>query len=153
MVYYQSGIGGKDELSILQKGFESGFGAGLISNIRDAYGFICNNYDYDDEIYITGFSRGAYTARSVAGLIGKVGILTQSGLKLFYEAFDYYRSSNKEKGKPLECPVTEEVSTSISMHSPYLTQVVGRDHACSLSQHESSTADQDSCGRRLGYCR
>ncbi|KAI4220853.1 MAG: hypothetical protein L6R36_007317, partial [Xanthoria steineri] len=117
VVYYQSGIGGKDELSILQKGFESGFGAGLISNIRDAYGFICNNYDYDDEIYITGFSRGAYTARSVAGLIGKVGILTQSGLKLFYEAFDYYRSSNKEKGKPLECPVTEEAGTT-RVHYP-----------------------------------
>ena len=110
IVYYQAGIGADQELTILQSGLESASGKGLISNIRTAYGFICENYDYDDEIYITGFSRGAYTARSVAGLIGKCGLLTKSGLKLFYEAFEYYQLTNKYKEQHRDCPVSEAVS-------------------------------------------
>ncbi|KAL9610827.1 MAG: hypothetical protein Q9167_004496 [Letrouitia subvulpina] len=87
VVYYQAGVGGEAGLSWTQKAGENLLGKGLVSNVREAYGFICNNYDYGDEIYITGFSRGAFTARSVAGLIGQVGILTKKGLDHFYEAF------------------------------------------------------------------
>ncbi|KAL8687627.1 MAG: hypothetical protein Q9218_006256, partial [Villophora microphyllina] len=108
VVYYQAGIGADAELSYWQKGKESINGTSVVSNIRSAYAFICNNYDYGDEIYITGFSRGAYTARSVAGLVGKVGILTKKGLKLFYEAYEYYQFSNKYKDKQKDCPVSEE---------------------------------------------
>lgn len=50
-------------------------GAGLTENVIDGYRFLGNNYSDNDEIYIFGFSRGAYTARSLAGLIGQVGIL------------------------------------------------------------------------------
>ena len=42
--------------------------------------FICNNYSTDDEIFLFGFSRGAFTARSIAGLIAGVGLLTKAGL-------------------------------------------------------------------------
>ena len=81
-----------------------------MANIRAAYAFICNNFDYGDEIYITGFSRGTYTARSVAGLIGKCGFLTKQGLEKFYEAFEYYQFTNKNKDKHRDCPVSEAVS-------------------------------------------
>lgn len=105
VVYYQAGVGGEAGLTLSQQAKENLWGAGLVSNVREAYGFICNNYDYGDEIYITGFSRGAFTARSVAGLIGKIGILTKRGLDLFYEAFEYYESK-----VPIEkCPVSEKV--------------------------------------------
>ncbi|KAL9044333.1 MAG: hypothetical protein Q9214_002520 [Letrouitia sp. 1 TL-2023] len=94
-----------------QNGFEQG--VGVTSNVRSAYGFICNNYDYGDQIYITGFSRGAFTARSVAGLIGRVGILTKTGLDLFYEAVLYYRTYyDVPADKRGPCPVSEEAGTT-----------------------------------------
>ena len=107
VVYYQAGVAAVAGQNWTQTISEAAFGTGVLANIREAYGFLCNNYDYGDEIYITGFSRGAFTARSVAGLIGKVGILTKQGLELFYEAFDYYQTFFDTK-KP--CPVSEEVS-------------------------------------------
>ena len=109
IVYYQPGVASGAESGKLQSLREGGFGVGLISNVRQAYGFLCNNYDFYDEIYITGFSRGAFTARSVAGLIGKVGILTKRGLEQFYEAFDYYEHLEAWEKLHKACPVSEEV--------------------------------------------
>ena len=107
VVYYQAGVGAVAGLNWTEFVSEAAFGNGVLANIREAYGFLCNNYDYGDEIYITGFSRGAFTARSVAGLIGRVGILTKKGLESFYEAFDYYQNYFKSKEG---CPVSEEAS-------------------------------------------
>jgi uncharacterized protein (DUF2235 family) len=45
-------------------------GLGLAPAIRDVYAFLVNNYVPGDEIFLFGFSRGAFTARSIAGLIG-----------------------------------------------------------------------------------
>ncbi|MEO5708978.1 MAG: DUF2235 domain-containing protein [Nocardioidaceae bacterium] len=56
------------------------FGFGLFANIRSAYRFLALNYDTGDEIFVFGFSRGAYTARSLVGMIGKVGLLTRDAL-------------------------------------------------------------------------
>ena len=110
VVYYQTGLfGDQEKARDLRQGMK---GLGLTSNVREAYGFICNNYDYGDEIYITGFSRGAFTARSVAGVIGRCGILTKYGMNFFYEALQYYKEYNtlsaEQKAK---CPVTPEVGS------------------------------------------
>jgi uncharacterized protein (DUF2235 family) len=51
------------------------FGVGLNDRIRDAYQFITDNYDVGDSIFIFGFSRGAYEARSLGGMIDRVGLL------------------------------------------------------------------------------
>ncbi|KAL8831519.1 MAG: hypothetical protein Q9191_000828 [Dirinaria sp. TL-2023a] len=69
VVYYQTGLAARAELGLAQSLRDGGYGQGLVSNVREAYGFLCNNYDYGDEIFITGFSRGAFTARSVAAFI------------------------------------------------------------------------------------
>ena len=53
---------------------------GISTNIRAGYDFISQNYVPGDEIFLLGFSRGAFTARSVAGLIDNVGVLTRAGL-------------------------------------------------------------------------
>jgi uncharacterized protein (DUF2235 family) len=53
------------------------FGYGLSRNIREGYKFLIDNYQPGDEIYIFGFSRGAYTARSLAGLMRNVGLVKQ----------------------------------------------------------------------------
>ncbi|MEM7091773.1 MAG: DUF2235 domain-containing protein [Actinomycetota bacterium] len=51
------------------------FGLGLSENVREWYRWICENYQEDDELYLFGFSRGAYTARSLAGLIAQCGLV------------------------------------------------------------------------------
>ncbi|MCJ1287315.1 hypothetical protein MMC26_006663 [Xylographa opegraphella] len=56
-------------------------GAGIHHNIKNVYTFICLNFgNREDEIYLIGFSRGAYTARCLAAFIGSVGLLTKAGL-------------------------------------------------------------------------
>ncbi len=52
-----------------------GTGAGLEENVRQAYRFLSMNYARDVEIYLFGFSRGAFTARSLAGYLGASGLL------------------------------------------------------------------------------
>jgi uncharacterized protein (DUF2235 family) len=66
LVYYEIGVNGS--LGGL-------FGKGLDENIRLAYEWLVENYTDGDEIFIFGFSRGAYTARSLAGLVTRLGIL------------------------------------------------------------------------------
>ena len=50
-------------------------GSGLAKDIVEGYKVLVDNYESGDQIYLFGFSRGAYTARSLAGLIRNVGIL------------------------------------------------------------------------------
>ncbi|SPN98373.1 uncharacterized protein DNG_01418 [Cephalotrichum gorgonifer] len=85
IINYESGVGtGSNKLDSLTGG---AFGVGLSERVREAYQFICANYDDGDEIILIGFSRGAYTVRSVAGMIGEIGLLTREGLDLFYPIF------------------------------------------------------------------
>ena len=70
-------------------------GLGLSQNLRDAYTFICSNYCEGDEIFLFGFSRGAYTARSVGGLIGYAGLLGKQDLDRFLELWKGYKERDK----------------------------------------------------------
>ena len=62
-------------------------GSGLSDLVREGYQFLATNYTRGDEIFIFGFSRGAYSARAVAGLIGEIGLLTAGGMPYFPEIF------------------------------------------------------------------
>lgn len=73
---------------------------GLSENIREAYSFIANNYAEGDQIFLIGFSRGAFTARSIAGFIGCIGLLTKQGLTSFYEIFKDYENSWDKHYRP-----------------------------------------------------
>ena len=72
LIFYERGVGTGWFLDRFSGG---AFGAGLPRNIRRAYMFLARNYEFGDEVYIFGFSRGSYTARSLTGLIGTVGLL------------------------------------------------------------------------------
>ncbi|WP_426424158.1 DUF2235 domain-containing protein [Bradyrhizobium genosp. A] len=76
----------------LESFIEGATGVGVDDNIRSAYQFICQNYLPGDEIYLFGFSRGAFTARSLAGLITACGILFRQSLDALPEAWKYYRT-------------------------------------------------------------
>jgi uncharacterized protein (DUF2235 family) len=69
--YYNSGVGSGGPIDRFIGG---AFGAGLKSNVKRGLAFLALNYQQGDEIYLFGFSRGAYTARAVAGVLGVAGI-------------------------------------------------------------------------------
>jgi uncharacterized protein (DUF2235 family) len=97
IVYYQSGVGTGADL--VQRVLGGSVGLGLSRNVRDAYGFIAANYCPADEIFLFGFSRGAYTARSVAGLIGYAGLLQKGDMDDFAVVWEGYRLKN-QPGQP-----------------------------------------------------
>lgn len=72
------------------------FGWGLNDNIKQAYRALAMLYRPGDDIMIFGFSRGAYTARSLAGMIRKAGIIDRSTQERVDAAFDLYRLSGPE---------------------------------------------------------
>jgi uncharacterized protein (DUF2235 family) len=93
IVEYSPGIGsGSEWVSRVGGG---AFGWGIDENIKDVYRRLCQDYDEGDEIYLFGFSRGAYTVRSLAGLMRVAGGLLPSkeALKVS-EVYDIYRSSH-----------------------------------------------------------
>ena len=78
LVYYVSGVGAGSYL--VDRILGGAFGFGLFHQVVASYRFLAQNYEEGDEIYVVGFSRGAYTARSLAGMIARVGLLTKRSL-------------------------------------------------------------------------
>lgn len=71
-------------------------GYGISQNIQDLYLFLVFNYSPGDELFLFGFSRGAYTARSLAGLIRNCGILKDKNVEKYQEAYELYRNRTDE---------------------------------------------------------
>ena len=71
------------------------FGWGLDEKIREGYAFLVENYAEpdpgDQEVFILGFSRGAYTARSLVGMIRNVGLLLPENAHRIGDAYALYR--------------------------------------------------------------
>ena len=70
-IFYDEGVGTRKGEKLLG----GLFGHGIVQNLGDAYRFLIFNHTPGDEIYVFGFSRGAYTARSFAGLLSTCGLL------------------------------------------------------------------------------
>lgn len=85
-VFYDWGIG-----SYYDRIIGGATGKGINKNIMDDYRYIVQNYAPGDEIFLFGFSRGAYTVRSLCGLINNCGILTRPDARLIQAAFDHYK--------------------------------------------------------------
>jgi uncharacterized protein (DUF2235 family) len=88
-VYYHSGVG----TSRRERLSGGAFGVGLSRNVFDAYRFLIDNYESGDWLYLFGFSRGAFTARSLAGLIRNSGILRRENADRIDQAWALYRSA------------------------------------------------------------
>ena len=91
VVFYDWGVGSEKGTKISG----GALGAGIDKNIQDAYRFLVHNYNIGDEIFLFGFSRGAYTVRSIAGLINNAGILNKIHSELIPNAYKMYRSKEK----------------------------------------------------------
>lgn len=97
--YYDSAIGGAT-------------GRGINKNIKDGYRYIVQNYNPNDQIHLFGFSRGAYTVRSLSGLINNIGILKRPDARLIETGFKLY----KRKG-PRHAPEGEVSVAFRAAHS------------------------------------
>jgi uncharacterized protein (DUF2235 family) len=86
-VYYSQGVGTRRGESA--RGGITGYG--IDGEVIDAYAWLIQNFDEGDEIFIFGFSRGAYTARSLSGLICKCGILELGAPLSIEQLYERYR--------------------------------------------------------------
>ncbi|SPO05472.1 uncharacterized protein DNG_08159 [Cephalotrichum gorgonifer] len=96
LVLYHSGLGAGD--LPFQKAIFGALGVGLDGEVTEIYDFISNNYEPGDELFFFGFSRGAFTARSVAGLVADIGVLNPIKMSRFPEMWAAYRANTG--GKP-----------------------------------------------------
>ena len=86
---YDDGVGAGDPL--LQHILDGAFGTGLFAKIKEGYTKIAHDYDDGDQIFLFGFSRGAYTARSIGGMLTACGLPRQLTDAAIADGFDMYR--------------------------------------------------------------
>lgn len=91
IVYYDQGVGTGNSLDKITGG---AFGKGLDDNLHAAYRFLMLNYEAGDQLYLFGFSRGAYTVRSLAGMVRKCGILKRCASNRYHEAISMYNDTH-----------------------------------------------------------
>ena len=89
VVHYNEGVGANNKSRI-----GGILGLGLDEQILDAYTFLALNYHEGDEVYLFGFSRGAYTVRSLAGLIHCSGLVRRSTIRSVPAAYELYRDDS-----------------------------------------------------------
>ncbi|KXJ85610.1 hypothetical protein Micbo1qcDRAFT_221916 [Microdochium bolleyi] len=94
VVYYDAGIGTGD-ISSSETRRQGGFGSGFTSNVIEAYNFLTLNWYPGDKVYCFGFSRGAYTARAVAGLVNDIGIISPRDMQDFPQLYSEYLKFSK----------------------------------------------------------
>lgn len=107
IVHYGQGVGTGNALDRFSGG---ALGHGLEDNVLEAYRFLVGNYEDGDELFVFGFSRGAYTARSLVGMIRKCGILKRTSVREYRRAVALYRSA-------IERPETEAARGFRAAHS------------------------------------
>jgi len=98
LVQYLPGVGVAPGIKHLLGGM---FGYGLSDNVQDGYRWLCGQWQGGDEIWLFGFSRGAYTARSLAGMLRKCGLLRRAGATdrgTIKAAYAFYRDAAVKPG-------------------------------------------------------
>ena len=106
VVNYITGVG----TAFGQRVSGGAFGVGLFANVLDCYRFLVLNYDPGDpannfpadQLYFFGFSRGAYTVRSLAGMIRNSGILRRGHEEAEKIAVEIYRDYSPETAPDAE---------------------------------------------------
>ncbi len=138
--YYDTGVGTGN---MWDKFIGGGTGKGLELNIIEAYRFLVNNYHEGDEVFLFGFSRGAYTVRSLSGLISLIGLLPKNndywfpeGMELYREKLSAddqavlsYRKKNKTKTMPIKFIGVFDTVGALGIPIGYFKELSRRKHA------------------------
>ncbi len=127
LVNYIPGVGVKPGLAHLLGG---AFGYGLSDNVLDGYRWLCETWQPGDLLYLFGFSRGAYTARSLGGLIRKCGLLrcdTHGSVARadVSAAYAFYRDRRSKPDDPAAVAFRASHSVVIDIHFIGVWDTVG----------------------------
>jgi uncharacterized protein (DUF2235 family) len=90
LCYYSAGVG----TAFGQGAIGGMFGWGLDDEVIRAYQWLIEHYEPNDRLFIFGFSRGAYTARSLSGFISKCGLLKPGSPLSIRQLYDRYRKGS-----------------------------------------------------------
>lgn len=90
LVRYFPGVG----VSRAERLVGGAFGVGLSRNVKQCYRWLAREWAPGDELFLLGFSRGAFTVRSLAGMLRNVGLLPVDALSRVDEAYDHYRDKD-----------------------------------------------------------
>jgi uncharacterized protein (DUF2235 family) len=121
VAWYNSGVG-TEWMNRLRGG---AFGLGLDKHILDGYARLCEIYEEGDCVYVLGFSRGAYTARSVVGMLRKCGLLHDSSAPRVAAAYHLYRNAKLRPGDAEPTLFRRENSCEIEVHFLGVWDTVG----------------------------
>jgi uncharacterized protein (DUF2235 family) len=111
---YDDGVGADGNPIVMLLG--GAFGTGLWQKIKEGYTRICHLYEQGDELYIFGFSRGAFTARSLAGMISICGLPTKNFTdETVNFAFDAYRDQANRAAKLQKLALWDMYAADIKM--------------------------------------
>lgn len=98
-LYYDPGVGTLPEPGALSafgkwisKVFGLAFGGGLIWKVQQAYSYLMDHWEPGDQVFVFGFSRGAYTARVLAGMLHSIGLLPRGGQNLVPYAMRLFKA-------------------------------------------------------------
>jgi uncharacterized protein (DUF2235 family) len=166
IAYYHPGVGtmgARNALSRIGKWWTRviglAFGYGISENVADAYQFLMREFEPGDYVYVFGFSRGAYTARALCGMLHIVGLLSEGNEGLipyavrmikrkeidFKIAADFKKTFSREC-KPHFMGVWDTVSSVgwiyDSVHFPFTKATNNPDlqvvrHAVSIDEHRA----------------
>ncbi|QRV78779.1 alkaline phosphatase [Ceratobasidium sp. AG-Ba] len=107
MVDYQAGLGtgvnsrgsANSLFNRISKAVDGAIATGLRTHVRGGYEFLMQNYTEGDRISMFGFSRGAYTARALAGMLHKVGLLPAHNYEQVKFAYHMFKRDDEEGWK------------------------------------------------------
>jgi uncharacterized protein (DUF2235 family) len=128
---YLHGVG--DSSNPIMKLLGGVFGSGMIARIVRGYTFISRNYEEGDCIFIVGFSRGAYTARALAGMISSVGLLNKANVNLSDKDLTYslgisaWRMYREKAGKKQKEKSMREIFADFIASMPGYSRISLRD--------------------------
>ncbi|KAF8554217.1 hypothetical protein OG21DRAFT_1115140 [Imleria badia] len=119
--YYSSGIGTRPKslhvFNRIERAVSDKFDMAIAWNmeeiVKDAYGWLARTYQEGDQIYLFGFSRGAYQVRVLAGMIHEVGLIRTPTEKQIGTAWDHYRAIRSGNPKPRQ--IAREFKNTFSL--------------------------------------
>ncbi|HEY4379436.1 MAG TPA: DUF2235 domain-containing protein [Acidobacteriaceae bacterium] len=141
--YYDSGVG--TDGTAFEHFFGGSMGAGLFQKVQDGYEFLSYVWDPGDEIYIFGFSRGAYTARSLAGMIAFFGVPNRNlDNQTVKRIFDAYRITDHAQRVAAKSALNADYTlTDVTIRMVGVWDTVG---ALGVPGHLFDDFDQDKYG-------
>ena len=92
-IYYSAGVG--TQLGEIARG--EVFGYGIDDQVVDAYGWLVENYEAGDDIFVFGFSRGAFASRSLCGYVSRCGVIQPGSPLGVKQLYDRYKKGNHAK--------------------------------------------------------